>query len=219
MQEPLDLVIVATSLLVAGAVECALAGSPLALHPEQRVDLNSVHSLEAAQPQILLLAPRTWREFERLLSEVPPSLSECRWLILADLRLVGLFLSRLKHRPCAIVDIHSPPEQLTNALTALSAGELTCMEAQMMRRFVHGLPPSGLGALRQLPSPVELQCGCGVSLGLRSGEMAQVLHVSECTIKSHLHRLMRKLGVLDRRDLALLVRQVFVTILPTSGGR
>src|SRR4051812_19419853 len=99
MQTPLDLLIVSSSPLVAGAIESALADSPNPHRPERWADLASLCRLDMPQPEILLLAPRTWREFDRVLSEFPPSLTGCPWLVMADLRLAGLFLSRLKHQP------------------------------------------------------------------------------------------------------------------------
>jgi DNA-binding NarL/FixJ family response regulator len=42
-----------------------------------------------------------------------------------------------------------------------------------------------------------------VALGLRNAEIAKDLSISEDTVKTHLNRIFRKLGVRDRMELAL----------------
>ena len=42
-----------------------------------------------------------------------------------------------------------------------------------------------------------------VALGLRNAEIAKELSISEETVKTHLNRIFRKLGVRDRMELAL----------------
>ena len=66
-----------------------------------------------------------------------------------------------------------------------------------------GVPRSkatkGLGAL----SRREEQVVRYIAMGLRNAEVARELSISEETVKTHLNRIFRKLGVRDRLELAL----------------
>lgn len=51
-----------------------------------------------------------------------------------------------------------------------------------------------------------------VALGLRNAEVAQQLSISEETVKTHLNRIFRKLGVRDRVELVLYAARVGITL-------
>jgi DNA-binding NarL/FixJ family response regulator len=68
----------------------------------------------------------------------------------------------------------------------------------------------------RLPTSAELQCGCAVSLGLRNRQIAKHLHLAEATVKSHVHRLLRKLELSDRTELGGYLRSALTPMADPS---
>jgi DNA-binding NarL/FixJ family response regulator len=64
----------------------------------------------------------------------------------------------------------------------------------------------------------EVEVASLVARGLRNGEVAARLYISEDTIKTHLNNIFRKLKVRDRVELALFVARVGL-LQPSRGGR
>jgi DNA-binding NarL/FixJ family response regulator len=59
---------------------------------------------------------------------------------------------------------------------------------------------------------MELQCACAVSFGLRDGQIAQVLQLSEATVKSHVHHMLQKLALKNRVELGCHVTRAFAPV-------
>jgi DNA-binding NarL/FixJ family response regulator len=113
-------------------------------------------------------------------------------------------------------------ERLTDALTAIRLGARAVVQkryavetlVEAIRAVADGLvwmPPALQAALtaalgEQTDKKVTarereiIRC---VSLGLRNGEVAERLRISEGTVKTHMNNIFHKLGVRDRVELAL----------------
>ncbi|WP_199546966.1 response regulator transcription factor [Streptomyces sp. N35] len=91
--------------------------------------------------------------------------------------------------------------------------------ATVMDRFAGHLHPAGgpeLVAQAASLSPMELRCVVAVSEGLGNREIAERLSLAEGTVKSHISRALRKFGLDNRTQLALLVndqRGIFLKAL------
>ena len=94
-----------------------------------------------------------------------------------------------------------PPEQLVEAVRIVAAGEALLAPSvtrRLIEQYGRALPdpaaPPGLGQL----TPREHEVFALVARGLSNAEIAERLVVSEGTVKSHVARLLAKLGLRDR---------------------
>ena len=94
------------------------------------------------------------------------------------------------------------PDQLTEAIRVVAQGE-ALLAPTVTRRLIDELvrggrrrlrPPEALGEL----TPRELEVLELVAQGLSNAEIAELLTVEETTIKTHVSRLLAKLGLRDR---------------------
>ena len=96
----------------------------------------------------------------------------------------------------------APPEQLVTAVRAAASGEMLLaptITRRLLEEFVRRprpgtTVPSALAALTDREREVLRL----VARGLSNADVARQLTVSEATVKSHLNRLLAKLGVRDR---------------------
>ena len=110
----------------------------------------------------------------------------------------------------------SPRASLVAAVVAVAGGDVL-LDESVTRRLVrqHLRGPAGQQC-REVPglhrlSPRESDVLELVGRGLNNGELARALHVSETTVKTHLSRILHKLGVRDRIQLVVLAHTAGLT--------
>ena len=96
----------------------------------------------------------------------------------------------------------APPEQLIGAIHTLAAGEALIAPAitkRLIGRFARTAPPTGpsAAALEEL-TPREREVLVLIARGHSNREIAAELVLSEATVKTHVKRVLAKLGVRDR---------------------
>ena len=97
----------------------------------------------------------------------------------------------------------APPRQLAEAVRTVAAGESLLAPAvtrRLVERFVR-TPPAGGAAQRERFAELterELEVLGLVARGLSNGEIAGSLFLSEATVKTHVTRILGKLGLRDR---------------------
>jgi DNA-binding NarL/FixJ family response regulator len=114
----------------------------------------------------------------------------------------------------------TPPEQLLDAIRVIAGGDALLTPAITRRliaefaRSPRPAPPPG-GALAQLTER-ERQVLVQVAAGLSNAEIAARLHLSIPTVKTHVSRLLSKVGGRDRAQLVVFAYEAGVT---TPGRR
>lgn len=168
---------------------------------------DSAHAQPTFEPDILILAPQTWQDLAAWLPALRRRYRGTPWLLFTEPRIAGLFLSLLGAQSCALIPDTASPEQLRGAALALGAHPAGHLTYEVLTLFTRGAIPIPSRSPFRIPTPMELQCGCAVSLGLSNRQTAEVLHLSESTIKSHLYRLGKKMGLSSRHELGEAVRR------------
>jgi DNA-binding NarL/FixJ family response regulator len=113
-----------------------------------------------------------------------------------------------------------PAEQLAAGVRVVAAGDALLAPSitkRLIEEFAHtpkpaAQPPPGLDEL----TPRELEVFKLVARGLSNAELAQQLIVSETTVKTHVARLLMKLGLRDRVQAVVLAYETGI-VTPGHG--
>jgi DNA-binding NarL/FixJ family response regulator len=114
----------------------------------------------------------------------------------------------------------APPGQLAEAVRTVAGGESLLAPAvtqRLVERYVR-VPPPGSAAQRERFAELterELEVLGLVARGLSNGEIAAQLFLSEATVKTHITRILAKLGLRDRVQAVVLA---YETGLVTPGS-
>ena len=96
-----------------------------------------------------------------------------------------------------------PPEEIVRAVRVISSGDallspgVTRLVLDRVAHRLHAERPAGASTLDEL-TPRERDVLMAMARGLSNAEIAQALVLSEATVKSHVARVLMKLGVRDR---------------------
>ena len=107
----------------------------------------------------------------------------------------------------------TPPAEIVRAIELVHAGD-SMLSPAVTRRLIDlvageaetGTPRDAADRLLAELSPRELEVARAVGRGLSNAEVSAELHLSVATVKAHVSRLFEKLGVENRVQVALLVR-------------
>jgi DNA-binding NarL/FixJ family response regulator len=107
---------------------------------------------------------------------------------------------------------HVDPADLLHAIRVVAAGEALLSPAAtrgLVSRFLSQPVPSALPAALELGGLTdrEREVLALVAYGLSNEEIAERLHLSPLTVKTHINRAMTKLGVRDRAQLVVIAYQ------------
>jgi DNA-binding NarL/FixJ family response regulator len=107
---------------------------------------------------------------------------------------------------------HVEPVDLLHAIRVVAAGEALLSPAAtrgLVSRFLSQPVPSALPAALELGvlTDREREVLALVAYGLSNEEIAERLHLSPLTVKTHINRAMTKLGVRDRAQLVVIAYQ------------
>ncbi|MCC6848154.1 MAG: response regulator transcription factor [Deltaproteobacteria bacterium] len=166
--------------------------------------------LAAAPCDVVLLDQHTWLADDcdiRELREYLPVL-----LVADDAGDPGDALTALRHGACGVVFRSASVASLLEAIRTVAAGGVW-MPPKLQLKIAESLHEEPLRAL----TPREREIARHVAVGLRNGEIAGALRISEQTVKTHLGRIFRKLEIRDRVGLALYARRHGLTSRPEAG--
>jgi DNA-binding NarL/FixJ family response regulator len=132
-----------------------------------------------------------------------------RVLILTTFDLDEYVYEALRAGASGFVLKDDPPEQLIAAVRTIAAGEallsptVTRRVIQQFTRLHHQAPPKAVDSLTNR----ELDVFRLITQGLSNAEIGQQLFISDTTVKTHVTRLLQKLGVRDRAQAIVLAYQ------------
>ncbi|MEU6718159.1 response regulator transcription factor [Nonomuraea sp. NPDC046802] len=107
-----------------------------------------------------------------------------------------------------------PPDDLVNAIRLVHAGDAVVSPStlrRMLDRFAAQLPTEELAATAEL-TPREREVLLMVARGLSNMEIAGSLEVAEATVKTHLGRVLAKLGLRDRAQVVVYAYEAGIVV-------
>ncbi len=121
----------------------------------------------------------------------------------------------------------TPPAEIVRAIELVAAGDSMLSPAVTRRLIDHvaaagetGTPRADADQLLATLSPRELEVARAVGRGLANAEISTELHLSVATVKAHVSKVMEKLGVDNRVQVALLIRDASPPgVAPLSSSR
>jgi DNA-binding NarL/FixJ family response regulator len=195
--------------LVADDQSMVRAGFRMLLSDEEDIDVvaeaqNGLEAVEKAarfNPTVVLMDIRMpeldgLEATRRILAADPAA----RVLILTTFDLDEYIYEALSAGASGFVLKDDPPEQLIAAIRTVAAGEALLSPAVTKRvisqftRAPRPAPPRGLDELTER----ELEVFRLIASGLSNAEIGQELFISDTTVKTHVTRVLQKLGLRDR---------------------
>lgn len=141
-----------------------------------------------------------------ILQEIP----ECKIIFLTVFETDENLLSAIRLGAKGYMLKNVSSASLISSLRALAQGEIA-MSRKMMSRvveFSQTLPLPPTNDLIAKLSPREIDVLCEIQEGASNFEIAQNLYLAENTVKHHIHNILEKLGVENRRQAAEIARQL-----------
>ncbi|MFJ8000255.1 response regulator [Streptomyces sp. NPDC096310] len=182
---------------------------------------EAIENLRSTEVDVVLMDVRMPRldgvEATRRICGVPGA---PKVLILTTFDLDEYAFSGLKAGASGFMLKDVPPGELLNAIRAVHSGDAVVAPSttrRLLDRFAPMLPSSGkpqnkeLGRLTEREREVMML----VAQGLSNGEIAGRLVLSEATVKTHVGRILTKLGLRDRVQVVVLA---YETGLVRAGG-
>ena len=151
-----------------------------------------------------------------------PATADIRVIILTTFDLDEYVYEALRADASGFLLKDLPPEQLAAALHAVTKGD-TLLAPSITRRLIAHFtatsrPPRPPAAFGQL-TPREVEVLRLLASGLSNAEIAAALFVAETTVKTHVARLLTKLGLRDRVQAVVFASQHGVVPADPLPGR
>jgi DNA-binding NarL/FixJ family response regulator len=173
---------------------------------------QAIHNATRLKPDVVLMDIRMplldGIAATRQITQGPGARSGARVLILTTFDLDEYVYDALDAGASGFVLKDSPPDQLVNAIRVVARGEALLAPSVTSRlieqfartRALRREPPPGLDEL----TARELEVFTLVARGKSNAEIAAELVVSDSTVKTHVTRLLSKLGLRDRAQAVVL---------------
>jgi DNA-binding NarL/FixJ family response regulator len=181
--------------------------------------IQAVAAARELRPDVVLMDIRMPRldglqATRQLLTTTPPA--ACRILILTTFDLDEYVYTALSAGASGFLLKDASPEQLLYAVRHTAVGDALLAPAitrRLIERFTRPQPAIRHRDLARLTAR-EREVLTLLATGLSNHELATALHLSEATIKSHINRILGKLGLRDRVQAVVLAYQT--GLAPTS---
>ena len=173
----------------------------------------AIAQVRALRPDVVLMDVRMpgmngIEATEQIVAEHPGS----RVIILTTFDLDEYAFAALRAGASGFLLKNAEPTELVAAIRSVASGDAVIsprVTRRMLEMFAGHLPegdqaPSGVDPRLAELTPREVEVLCAVAEGLSNGEIAQQLFLSEATVKTHVGRILAKLGVRDRVQAVIL---------------
>lgn len=127
--------------------------------------------------------------------------SDTRVLVMTTFDLDEHVLGALRAGASGFLLKDTPPEDLVSAIRSVAAGDAVVspkVTKRLLSRFVERTEPAVDPSVLDGLTGREREVMAHLATGLSNAEIASVLHLSEATVKTHIGRILTKLGVRDR---------------------
>ncbi len=187
---------------------------------------QALASVLEQQPDVVLMDIRMpvmdgLEATRRIVAE--PAGADCRIIILTTFDLDQYVYAALTAGASGFLLKDVSPEQLVDAVRMVRSGD-ALLAPSITRRLVERFaptapaPPAAVhGDLSEL-TPRELEVLQLLAGGLSNAELAAELVLSEATVKTHVARILRKLGLRDRVQAVVLAYQTGLVITDARAG-
>jgi DNA-binding NarL/FixJ family response regulator len=170
---------------------------------------QAVHSARRLQPDVVLMDVRM-PELDGIAAtrEIVAAAEGPRVLVLTTFDLDEYVYDALAAGASGFLLKDVGPEQLVHGIRVVAAGD-ALLAPSVTRRLLDAMvragrrAPPAIDALEDL-TPRELEVLRLLAQGLSNAEIAQLLVVEETTVKTHVSRLLAKLGLRDRTQAVVL---------------
>ncbi len=147
-----------------------------------------------------------------------PDAGHTRVLILTTFNLDDYVYGALRAGASGFLLKDAPPEDLLEAIRVIADGNALLSPSvtrTLIEEFAHRAAPSSVNEkMLEVLTPREREVLCAVARGRSNAEIADDLHMSAATAKTHVSRLLAKLGARDRAQLVVIA---YETGLAASG--
>jgi DNA-binding NarL/FixJ family response regulator len=145
-------------------------------------------------------------------TEIVRELPETRVLVLTTFDLDEYAFGAVRAGASGFLLKDAQRHELTSAIRAVHRGD-AALSSRVTRKLLDHLAPQ-LASTRPDPDPTqslterEREVFSAIGRGLTNAEISQVLHVSESTVKTHVGRVLAKLGARDRIHAVILALRI-----------
>jgi DNA-binding NarL/FixJ family response regulator len=191
-----------------GLVMILSAQSDIEVVGEASDGVDAVAMAKQLHPDVVLMDVRMPRldgiDATRLILTAVPA---CRVLVLTTFDVDEAVLGALRAGASGFLLKDAPRRSLIAAVRAVAEGDVL-LDADVMRRLVAEHLPAGptaeSRAVLERLTPRETEVLRAVARGMSNAEIATSLGLGEATVKTHVAKLLEKLAVRDRVQLAVL---------------
>ncbi|MPQ99872.1 response regulator [Modestobacter sp. I12A-02628] len=164
--------------------------------------LDAVDAVARLRPDVVLMDVRMPRlDGLAALSRIVTSDSAARVVMLTTFDLDEYVFQALRGGACGFLLKDAPPEDMVSAVRLVAAGEALLAPSvtrRVITEFARTAVPADPDARHGRLTPRELDVLRLVARGLTNDEVAAELYVSRTTVKTHVARVLAKLGLRDR---------------------
>ncbi len=170
--------------------------------------VEAIEVVQETHPDVVLMDVRMPRlDGIEATRQLTASVPDTRVVALTTFDLDEYVYAAVRAGACGFLLKDVSPDDLVHAVHAAAAGETILAPAltrRLLERFTSGPEPGAVPPGLSDVTERELEVLRLVARGLPNGSIGEELYISEATVKTYVSRLLTKLGVRDRVQLAVL---------------